>query len=129
VIDDATADPKKVERILFCSGKVYYDLLEKKEELETEEVAIIRLEQLDPLPRNQIADLQKKYENAKWIWVQEEPENMGAWSHLLRKLRQVELEVIARAPSGAPATGSGQRHRIEQAKLLDRAFADLKVTA
>ena len=129
VIDDATADAKKVERVLMCSGKVYYDLLEKKEELNAEEVALVRLEQLDPLPRTQIAELQKKYKNAKWVWVQEEPENMGAWSHLLRKLRQVELEVVARPASGAPATGSGQRHRIEQARLLDRAFADLKVTA
>ena len=129
IIDDATADAKKVERVLLCSGKVYYDLLEKKEELNAEEVALVRLEQLDPLPRTQIAELQKKYKNAKWMWVQEEPENMGAWAHLLRKLRQVELEVVARPASGAPATGSGQRHRIEQARLLDRAFADLKVTA
>lgn len=129
VIDDATADAKKVERVLLCSGKVYYDLLEKKEELNAEEVALVRLEQLDPLPRTQIAELQEKYKNAKWVWVQEEPENMGAWSHLLRKLRQVNLEIVARPASGAPATGSGQRHRIEQARLLDRAFADLKVTA
>lgn len=129
VIDDATANPKKVERVLLCSGKIYYDLLEKKEELNAEEVAIVRLEQLDPLPRTQIAKLQEKYGKAKWVWVQEEPANMGAWAHLLRKLRQVDLELVSRPSSGAPATGSGQRHRAEQAKLLDQAFANLKVTA
>lgn len=130
VIDDPTADAKKVERVLMCSGKVYYDLLEKKEELNAEEVAIVRLEQLDPLPREQVAELQKKYKKAKWMWVQEEPVNMGAYAHVLRKLRQVDFEeVIARKASGAPATGSGQRHRAEQANLMDKAFANLKVTA
>lgn len=130
VIDDPTADAKKVERVLMCSGKIYYDLLEKKEELNAEEVAIVRLEQLDPLPREQVAELQKKYKKAKWVWVQEEPVNMGAYSHVLRKLRQVNFDdVVARKASGAPATGSGQRHRSEQAYLLDKAFADLKVTA
>ena len=129
VIDDETANAKKIERVLLCSGKVYYDLLEKKEELNAEEVAIVRLEQLDPLPRTQIAALQKKYANAKWVWVQEEPANMGAWSHLLRKLRQVHLELVSRPSSGAPATGSGQRHRAEQAKLMNQAFADIAVTA
>jgi len=129
VIDDATADAKKVQRVLLCSGKVYYDLLEKKEELSAEDVAIVRLEQLDPLPRKQIAELQKKYAKAEWVWVQEEPSNMGAWAHLLRKLRQVNLEVISRPASGAPATGSGQRHRAEQQHLIERAFADIAVTA
>lgn len=129
VIDDATANTKKVKRVLLCSGKVYYDLLEKKEELNAEEVAIVRLEQLDPLPRKQIADLQTKYGKAQWVWVQEEPANMGAWSHLLRKLRQVQLEVVSRPSSGAPATGSGQRHRAEQQLLMEKAFADLKVLA
>ncbi|MBP9152118.1 MAG: 2-oxoglutarate dehydrogenase E1 component, partial [Flavobacteriales bacterium] len=129
VIDDETADAKKIERVLLCSGKVYYDLLEKKEELNAEEVAIVRLEQLDPLPRTQIAALQKKYSKAKWVWVQEEPANSGAWSHLLRKLRQVHLELVSRPSSGAPATGSGQRHRAEQAKLINQAFADISVTA
>jgi 2-oxoglutarate dehydrogenase E1 component len=129
VIDDAAANAKKVKRVLLCSGKVYYDLLEKKEELNAEEVAIVRLEQLDPLPRKQIADLQTKYGKAQWVWVQEEPANMGAWSHLLRKLRQVQLEVVSRPSSGAPATGSGQRHRAEQQLLMEKAFADLRVMA
>lgn len=122
VIDDPTSNAKKVERVILCSGKVYYDLLQKKEELGTEEIALVRLEQLDPLPREQIAVLQKKYGRAEWVWLQEEPENMGAWAHLLRKLTQVKLRVISRSASGASATGSGQRHRAEQKQLIDQAF-------
>ena len=130
VIDDETAVAKKVKRVLLCCGKIYYDLLEKKEALNTDEVAIVRLEQLDPLPRTQIAVLQKKYAKAKWYWVQEEPVNMGAYAHLLRKLRQVDFEeAIARRASGAPATGSGQRHRAEQQQLIEKAFADIAVIA
>ncbi|MFT4682044.1 MAG: 2-oxoglutarate dehydrogenase E1 component [Granulosicoccus sp.] len=125
VIDDATAKPKKVKRVVMCSGKVYYDLLERKEELKNESVALVRLEQLDPLPRKQLDKLQDKYGKAEWIWLQEEPLNMGAWSHLLRKLRQFDFEVIGRPTSGAPATGSGQRHRAEQKLLVDKAFADI----
>jgi 2-oxoglutarate dehydrogenase E1 component len=129
VLDDKTAVANKIKRVLLCTGKVYYDLLEKKEKQNADEVAIVRIEQLDPLPRTQIAALQKKYSKAKWIWVQEEPINMGAYAHMLRKLRQVNLEAIARPASGAPATGSGQRHRVEQQQLIEKAFADIAVTA
>lgn len=125
VIDDPSADPSDTKRVILCSGKVYYDLLAKKEELENTSVALVRLEQLDPLPRKQLNLLQKKYGKANWIWLQEEPENMGAWSHMLRKLRQIDLDLISRPPSGAPATGSGQRHRTEQKALVERAFADI----
>ncbi|MGB0916356.1 MAG: 2-oxoglutarate dehydrogenase E1 component [Flavobacteriales bacterium] len=130
VIDDADANPKKVERVLLCSGKIYYELLDKKESDKRDDVAIVRLEQLDPLPRKQLAALQEKYGDAEWYWVQEEPVNMGAYAHLLRKLRQLNFEqAIARPASGAPATGSGQRHRAEQQKLIDKAFANVAVSA
>ncbi|MGB1318191.1 MAG: 2-oxoglutarate dehydrogenase E1 component, partial [Flavobacteriales bacterium] len=130
VIDDADANPKKVERVLLCSGKIYYELLDKKESDKRDDVAIVRLEQLDPLPRKQLAALQEKYGEAEWYWVQEEPVNMGAYAHLLRKLRQLNFEqAIARPASGAPATGSGQRHRAEQQKLIDKAFANVAVSA
>ena len=125
LIDDASADAKKVKRVILCSGKVYYDLVEKKEELGNENVALVRLEQLDPLPRKQLDGLQKKYTKAQWVWLQEEPLNMGAWSHILRKLRRFDFDVIGRPASGAPATGSGQRHRSEQKALVDKAFADI----
>lgn len=127
VIDDSTAVAKKIQRVILCSGKVYYDLLEEKERIGDEAVALVRLEQLDPLPRKQLAKLQSKYKNAEWVWCQEEPLNMGAWSHVLRKLRQIDFEVIGRPTSGAPATGSGQRHRAEQKKLVEKAFSNIKV--
>ena len=104
-------------------------MLDQKEKEGRDDVAIVRLEQLDPLPRKQLSVLQEKYGKAKWFWVQEEPENMGAWSHLLRKLRQIDFELISRSASGAPATGSGQRHRAEQQKLIEKAFADIAVNA
>lgn len=97
----------------------------KKEKIKDEAVALVRLEQLDPLPRKQLAKLQTKYKNAEWVWCQEEPLNMGAWSHILRKLRQINFEVIGRPTSGAPATGSGQRHRAEQKMLVKNAFSDI----
>lgn len=129
VIDDPEADSKIIERVIMCSGKIYYDLLEKKEKIGAQEVAIVRLEQLDPLPREQVAALQNKYKKAEWVWVQEEPLNMGAWVHLLRKLTQVKFKVVARPASGAPATGSGQRHRVEQQQLIERAFDKLNIPA
>jgi 2-oxoglutarate dehydrogenase E1 component len=125
VIDDSKAVAKKIKRVVLCSGKIYFDLLEEKEKIKDEAVALVRLEQLDPLPRKQLAKLQTKYKNAEWVWCQEEPLNMGAWSHILRKLRQINFEVIGRPTSGAPATGSGQRHRAEQKMLVKNAFSDI----
>jgi 2-oxoglutarate dehydrogenase E1 component len=123
VIDDATAKPKDVERVVLCSGKIYYELLEEKEKIGDTSVALLRLEQIEPLPRKQLKALIGKYTNAKkWTWVQEEPENMGAWSHLLRVWRDVQLDVICRPPSGTPATGSGVRHRAVQARLISKVF-------
>ncbi len=123
VIDDATADPKAVERVVLCQGKIYYELLEEKERIGDKTVALIRLEQIEPLPRKQLQALIAKYGKDKnWTWVQEEPENMGAWSHLLRVWRDVQLDVICRPPSGTPATGSGVRHRAVQARLIAKVF-------
>jgi 2-oxoglutarate dehydrogenase E1 component len=123
VIDDATADPKAVERVVLCQGKIYYELLEEKERIGDKSVALIRLEQIEPLPRKQLQALIAKYGRDKnWTWVQEEPENMGAWSHLLRVWRDVQLDVICRPPSGTPATGSGVRHRAVQARLISKVF-------
>src|SRR5690606_5179648 len=90
ISDDAVADPSKVEKLVFCQGKIYYDLLKKKEELNAENVALIRLEQLYPLDKEKIDAILNKYSNKKHIiWAQEEPENMGAWTFLLRKLRDI----------------------------------------
>lgn len=123
IIDDATANAKDVERVVLCQGKLYYELLEEKERIGDTSVALLRLEQIEPLPRKQLKALIGKYTNAKkWTWVQEEPENMGPYSHLLRVWRDVELHVICRPPSGTPATGSGVRHRAVQARLISKVF-------
>jgi len=103
---------------------VYYELLEQKEKDQVNDVAIVRLEQLYPLPLKQIEAVRKKYANATdWIWLQEEPVNMGAWSYILRVLRDIPFKVIAREESASPATGSHRTHEREQRELINRAFA------
>ena len=123
VIDDANATASKVKRILLCSGKVYYDLLEKKEQDNREDIAIIRLEQLHPFPEDQITEIFNKYKKAEKFWVQEEPENMGAWYYLLRFWRRENIEVISRKLSASPATGFAKVHAKEQTELVNKAFS------
>ncbi|MCB9261406.1 MAG: 2-oxoglutarate dehydrogenase E1 component [Flavobacteriales bacterium] len=123
IIDDAKADAKKVKRVVLCTGKIYYDLLKKQEEDNIENVAVVRVEQLYPLAENQLADLQKKYRNAEWKWVQEEPKNQGAWMHLLRYDLPFALGVISRRSSSSPATGYAKVHNQEQEQIISEAFS------
>jgi 2-oxoglutarate dehydrogenase E1 component len=119
LIDDASASASKVEKVVLCTGKIYYDLLEEKETRKLDSIALVRMEQLYPLPQKQLDAILKKYNKAKQIvWAQEEPENMGAWSYILRNLRHLNIQVASRAESGSPATGSSKRHAVEQKKLL-----------
>jgi 2-oxoglutarate dehydrogenase E1 component len=130
VFDDANANASKVTEVLLCTGKIYYELLERKEQLNAETIAIIRLEQLYPFPKNQIDELIVKYKKANtYTWVQEEPENMGAWAFMLRTLRKVNLQLISRKESASPATGSSKTHAKQQKDIVDRAFASIKVQA
>ncbi|MFV0303939.1 MAG: 2-oxoglutarate dehydrogenase E1 component [Moheibacter sp.] len=123
LIDDETADSSKVDRIVFCTGKFYYDLAKKKEELNAENVAIIRLEQLYPLDNQRIEELINKYTNhKKIIWAQEEPENMGAWSYILRKLRRIPFEVVSPKESASPASGSHHTFNVNYNKTINRVF-------
>jgi len=127
VIDDAAADAKKVKRVLFCSGKIYYDLLEKQTADDRKDVAIVRVEQLYPTPVQQIAAIRAKYNKATdFIWVQEEPENMGAWPYLWRKSRTEEAlrfdNVISRNESASTATGFAKQHSAQQLYLITKAF-------
>ncbi|MGB3616841.1 MAG: 2-oxoglutarate dehydrogenase E1 component, partial [Catalinimonas sp.] len=124
-IDDGYVDKPSVRRVLLCTGKVYYDLLERRQEGEHRDVALIRLEQLHPFPKQQVLDLIGTYpEGTPVVWVQEEPENMGAWAFLLRSFREQPLDVIARRASASPATGYAKVHAEEQKQILDRAFAE-----
>ncbi|MCI5058879.1 MAG: 2-oxoglutarate dehydrogenase E1 component [Flavobacteriales bacterium] len=122
IIDDELP-VKSVETIAFCSGKIYYDLLEKRNEIGDKSIALVRMEQLYPLPSTQLEKIIKKYKGAKrLLWVQEEPKNMGAWSHILRHFSDFDLEVIARPSSGVTATGSPERHLERQNNLLEDVF-------
>jgi 2-oxoglutarate dehydrogenase E1 component len=105
-------------------------LLERKEQLNAEHIAIIRIEQLYPFPKNQIDELIAKYKKVKtYTWVQEEPENMGAWAYMLRTLRKVDLQLISRKASASPATGSSKTHAKQQKYIVDSAFASVPVKA
>jgi 2-oxoglutarate dehydrogenase E1 component len=125
LIDDVNVDPKKVKRVNLCSGKIYYDLLQKQETDQREDVAIVRIEQLYPLPESQIQKLFKKYPKAEYCWVQEEPKNMGAWMHILRYDWARNFKEITRRSSASPATGYAAVHAREQKAIVDEAF-DLK---
>ncbi|WP_104384074.1 2-oxoglutarate dehydrogenase E1 component [Sphingobacterium sp. HMA12] len=126
VIDDANVAAKDVKRVLFCSGKVYYDLLEKQEADKRKDVAIVRIEQLFPIPTEQLKAIRKKYNKAKeFVWVQEENENMGAWSYYCRKLMGTEIAFtgfVARKESGSTATGYMKQHVAQQAEILNKSF-------
>jgi len=124
VIDDASAIVGNIDTVVFCTGKIYYDLLAKKELLEkVNHIALVRLEQLYPLPIKQIEKIIAKYKNAKkHIWAQEEPENMGAWSYILRHCKSTKLEIISLGESGSPATGSAKTHAIRHNEILSKVF-------
>lgn len=123
VIDDATAKPEKIEKLVLCSGKLYYELLAKKEELNCESIALVRFEQLYPLQQDQIQEIFKKYAGRKQLlWVQEEPENMGAWTYILRNFRETGIQVIAPIPSGSPAPGSHKMFERNQNDVINRVF-------
>ncbi|WP_127713939.1 2-oxoglutarate dehydrogenase E1 component [Halobacteriovorax sp. HLS] len=124
IIDDSWVKAKDVKKVLLCSGKVYYDLLEKQQNDKRKDVAIVRLEQLYPLPVKQLEKVLKKYKGAKQVWVQEEPMNMGAWTFLMRWREMFsDLTCISRKSSASPATGYAAVHNKEQEVILDKAFA------
>ena len=129
VIPDNDADPQAVKRVLLCSGKVYYDLMAERENLERHDVAIVRLEQLYPLSEEDLqAALASYADGVHVVWVQEEPENMGAWQFLrfhfgTHLFGRSPFSGVTRPASASPATGSGSAHKLEQAELLKAAFA------
>ena len=126
--DPTVEDPSAVRRILLCTGKIYYELAQAKQILEAQHVAVHRLEQLYPLDRAQLAEQFAEYpDDAEAVWVQEEPENMGAWPYIRltfgqRFIDRFSLDGIARSPSASPATGSSASHRLEQELLIEKAF-------
>ena len=121
IIDDTIA-PKSVDRLVLCSGKIYYELLDRREKEAAENVALVRVEQLFPLDKQGIIELVEKYNAKELVWVQEEPENMGAWTFILSELRTFGIDVIAREASAATATGSSKTSAAEQNELINKVF-------
>ncbi|MFA5419843.1 MAG: 2-oxoglutarate dehydrogenase E1 component, partial [Bacteroidales bacterium] len=126
VIDDEKADPKKVIKVVYCNGKLYYDLLAEREKLKNDQIALVRVEQIYPFPTQQVKAVAERYPLSKtFIWAQEEPANMGAWNfiHDLFGLN-IPLKLVARPASGSPATGSGKFHVIRHQKILDKVMGE-----
>ncbi len=128
IIDDVSVNKADVDTVVFCSGKIYYEILEEKERLSAgENLAIVRLEQLYPLPEKQMDAIIKRYAGAKnYVWVQEEPKNMGGWSHIALEYRKVELKCISRKASSSPASGSGITSAARQKEILNKLFSYAK---
>jgi 2-oxoglutarate dehydrogenase E1 component len=123
VIDDNfVSNASEVKKVLFCTGKIYFELADKQRKENRTDIAIIRLEQVYPLPESQLKKLQTKYSEANWFWVQEEPLNMGAASFLKMNLNAFEFKVISRKASAATATGYAKVHAKEQLQLIENAF-------
>jgi 2-oxoglutarate dehydrogenase E1 component len=126
VIDD-TIDPKGVRRVVLCSGKVYYDLAKAREVSgRSDSVALVRLEQFYPWPEEALANALNRYRNARdWVWAQEESQNMGGWTFVaprLRDLTKKNVEYVGRDASASPATGSHAVHDREQIELVEAAL-------
>lgn len=123
VLDDQTIeDTEKINKVLLCSGKIYFELNEKRIQEKGINMAIIRLEQLYPLPLNELNSIYKKYPNAKYYWVQEEPLNMGAASYLIMNLKVFKFGIISRKSAASVATGFAKIHFQEQQDILNTAI-------
>ncbi len=124
--DQQNLETAKVKKVLFCSGKVYWDLLAESQQRGTGDTAIIRLEQLYPTPVEEMKAAIAQFPDAELRWVQDEPANQGAWTYmgLFMPKYGVNFKVVSRPASASPATGSAKRHAAEQADLISRAFAD-----
>jgi len=126
VIDDPAAEyAKKIKKVFFCTGQIYYELLRRRTEYKREDIALVRIEQLYPLSQSQVQALLEKYKKAKHYWVQEEPANMGAWSYMNLQLPGV-FELISRPASPSVATGYKKVHDAQLVSLLERCFEQEK---
>ncbi len=118
--------PDEINKVVFCSGKLYYDLLEERGKRNITDTAIIRMEQIYPVPYKHIEAIKKKYKKAgKWLWVQEEPENMGPWPFIMRKLPEMKFTVVARKESGSPAGGLVKKHIKRHKRIMELTFGKL----
>ncbi|WP_298265847.1 2-oxoglutarate dehydrogenase E1 component [uncultured Lutibacter sp.] len=122
VIDD-TINPESVTKLVFCTGKFYYDLLAERTNLDRKDIALVRIEQLFPLHLEKLQQIIDQYPNVKnYVWAQEEPENMGAWSYMLQRFRLVHLEVASQPFYAVPAAGSSARFKRRHQRIIDKVF-------
>ena len=122
VIDD-TVNKEKITKIVFCMGKFYYDLLAAREDLQREDIALVRIEQLFPLHHDNIKEVIASYPNVKrYVWAQEEPKNMGAWGYMLERFEAATLECASRDYHSAPAAGSSARFKRRHQAVIDKVF-------
>ena len=128
VIDDANADINKIKSLVFCTGKFYYDLLAFKETNKRDDVALVRVEQLFPVPEQKMTAIIKKYKKANdLVWAQEEPRNMGAWSHMFTHYTEAQkFRVASRRFYASPAAGSAVRSKLRQQQIIDFVFDKTK---
>lgn len=126
LIDDHNFTGKKtfpkVKKLLVCSGQLYYDLNEKREELGKKDVAIVRIEQMYPFPEEQLNAVKEKYPNASFVWIQEEPTNMGGWQYVAANYPGYKWTVIGRKASASPATGYPSLHLAQAEEIMKKAF-------
>jgi len=123
VIDDHQVDKKNVTSVVFCTGKFYYDLLQRRTQDKRDDVAIVRVEQLFPLPKDQLEAIIASYTNAKeYVWAQEEPKNMGAWGFMLMNFDTVPLRLASRRVYSSPAAGSSTRSKARHKEVIDSVF-------
>lgn len=123
VIDDVNVDIQEVRRLVFCTGKIYYDLLERKDKLNARDVALVRIEQLYPFPDKQVKAILKKYNKAVAVlWVQEEPLNMGAWPFIRNRIPCECVIPVGRMESASPAVGLHELHMLEQEEIISKVF-------
>ncbi len=130
ILADTAVTPAACRRLIFCSGKIYYDLLQQRQEAGYNDVALVRLEQLYPLHESRLQEVVAPYaDNVEYLWVQEENANGGAWDHLRPRLRTLlgrEPVYVGRKASASTATGSHRIHKDEQQQIINSAFAPLK---
>ena len=124
VIDDSLATPSKINQVVLCSGKFYYDLVEHYETLDKANIAFVRLEQLYPYPETQLKSIFSKYgKDCKYVWAQEEPLNMGPWSYILRKWEYSKIVCFSREESGSPASGSPKVFERRQQEIINKVMS------
>ncbi len=123
VLDDTQVNPEEVTTLVFCSGRFYYDLLAEREKLDRRDVALVRIEQLFPLPTEQLKETIARYPNiTDYVWAQEEPKNMGAYGYMLMNFDMVKWRVAAMDAYAAPAPGSPMRHKARHQEAIDKVF-------